>query len=97
MRILRTDDLELGKEIDLTLNLISSRSADGEISFVADTNAPDAWTLSGRYEVAGDHISVSVNIKQNKAIKNKFTVIGSNIKLLAENIVQQASSWILNR
>ncbi len=91
------DDLELAKYINQQLNEIASRGIDGSISFVNQTNAPDSWSLAGRYEVKANSISVKVNIKQGKVVKYRFEVTGNknNIKELAQKIVEQATEWIL--
>lgn len=89
------DDLELSKAINQALNNISSRGAETNISYVIGTNSPDAYALSGRYEVKGNDITVKVNIRKNKEIKYKFELKGkiANLAALAENIVKNAADW----
>ncbi|WP_169306817.1 caspase family protein [Pedobacter polaris] len=89
------DDLELSKSINQALNNISSRGVDANITYVIGTNSPEAFALSGRYEVKGDEIIVKVNIRQHKEIKHRFELKGKkeNLAALAETIVQLAAQW----
>ncbi|MGB3345613.1 MAG: hypothetical protein WBA61_17010 [Aequorivita sp.] len=70
---------------------ISTRG-NGTISFVANTNTPDAHTLSGRYEVDGNTITLKINIRQSNETKYRFEMTGSKEKLteLAEAITTKA-------
>lgn len=90
------DDLELSKAINLNLNNISSRGNGSNINFVQGTNSPDAYALSGRYEVKDGQILVKVNIRKNKELKHKFELSGKSVNLeaLAAEIVKQAAGWI---
>ncbi|MGB3345609.1 MAG: caspase family protein [Aequorivita sp.] len=85
------DDLGLSKLIDQNLLNISTRG-NGTISFVANTNTPDAHTISGRYEVIGNTITVKINIRQSNETKSRFEMTGSKDKLteLAEAISTKA-------
>lgn len=89
------DDLELSKIINQALNNISSRGADANISYVIGTNSPDAYALSGRYEVKGSEIVVRINIRKNKEIKYRFEAKGKKEDLvtLAEDIVKITAEW----
>jgi WD40 repeat protein/uncharacterized caspase-like protein len=89
------DDLELSKIINGALTNVSTRGANSNITFVNGTNSPDAYTLSGRYEIKNDNIVVKVNIRRNKELKYKFEVAGKKGELtsLAEEIVKQAAAW----
>lgn len=89
------DDIDLSKTINLALNTISTRGTNLNISFVNGTNSPDAYALSGRYELANDKIVVRVNVRKNKELKHKFEVTGKKSELsgLAEEIVKQAAIW----
>lgn len=90
------DDLELSKLINLQLNEWSARGGDSKLVYVTATNAPDAYMLTGRYEVKGDELMMKVNIKQGKEIKYRFETKGSkaNLKALAERVSQQAIEWV---
>ncbi|MEO7922553.1 MAG: caspase family protein [Chitinophagaceae bacterium] len=90
------DDLELSKMINLQLNDIASRGTDSRIVYVTATNSPDAYSLSGRYTIKDNAITVTVNIKQNKLIKMKFELVGRSDKPgdLAAAIADKAA-WLV--
>ncbi len=90
------DDLELSKLINLQLNEIASRGADSKIVYVTATNSPDAYTLTGRYEINGNGITVKVNVKQHKEIKYRFDQTGTKDKLkeLAAAIAGRAAESV---
>jgi WD40 repeat protein len=91
------DNIELSGLVNQSMSEMSARSADSQISYSTASNSPDAWSLSGRYELSGDDIIVKINIKQNKEIKNKMEVKGkkTDLKALATVVVSQATDWIL--
>ncbi len=90
------DDLELSKMINLQLSDIASRGADSKIVYVTATNSPDAYSLSGRYTIKGNVITVTVTIKQNKMIKSKFELSGIKDKLseLAAKIADKSAGLV---
>ncbi|MDZ4795551.1 MAG: caspase family protein [Bacteroidota bacterium] len=90
------DDLELSKMINLQLSDIATRGTDSRIVYVTATNSPDAFTLSGRYEIKGTAITVKVNIKQKKEIKYRFEVNGTTTKLgeLAVEVAAKAAGMV---
>lgn len=90
------DDLELSKTINLQLSDLATRGADSKIVYVTATNSPDAYSLSGRYTVTGNTISITVNLKQNKVIKTKFLVSGTKDKLkeLVTAVVDKAAGMV---
>ncbi len=90
------DDLELSKQINLQLNDLALRGADSKIVYVTATNSPDAYSLSGRYLVKGNAITVTVNIKQHKTIQTKFELTGTTDKLsnLAAAIADKAAGMV---
>lgn len=90
------DDLELSKQINLQLNDLATRGKDSRIVYVTATNAPDAYSLSGRYTVKGNELTVTVNIRQNKQVKTKFELKGSKDKLpeLAAAIAEKAAGLV---
>ena len=75
------DDLELSKLINVQLGAISSRGAESGIVFMTNTNSPDAWSLSGRYEITGNDVLLKASLKQNRVIKQRFEVRGTKDKL----------------
>ncbi len=90
------DDLELSKTINLQLNDLAARGSDSKIVYVTATNSPDAYSISGRYTVKGNTITMTVNLKQNKTIKAKLEVSGTKDKLneLAREAVEKATALI---
>ena len=90
------DDLELSKMINLQLSDRAARGTESKIVYVTATNSPDAYSLSGRYLVKGDAVTVTVNIKQNKTIRSKFELSGTKNKLgeLAAAIADKAAGQV---
>jgi len=91
------DNLQLNSILDNLLNEISARGEENPITYVAGSSSPDAYSLVGRYDVKGDDLAVKVNIRQNNQTKYKFELSGkkSNLKDLAEQVVTQATDWIV--
>jgi len=83
--------------LDNLLNEISARGEENAITYVAGSTSPDAYSLGGRYEVKGGDLTVKVNIRQNNETKYKFELNGkkSDLKALAEQVVNQATDWIV--
>ncbi|MBL0233871.1 MAG: caspase family protein [Chitinophagaceae bacterium] len=75
------DDLELSKLVNVKLGAISSRGTESGIVFMTNTNSPDAWSLTGRYEITGNNVLLKANLKQNRVIKQRFEVRGTKDKL----------------
>jgi hypothetical protein len=90
------DDQELSKLINLQLSDIASRGTESKIVYVTATNSPDAYSLTGRYTLKGNTMTVTVNIKQNKTIRSKFELSGTKDKLneLAAAIAERATGMI---
>lgn len=90
------DDLEMSKQVNLQLNDMAVRGTDAKIVYVTATNSPDAWSLSGRYTVSENAVTISVNIKQNKIIKTKFELKGTKDKLseLAVAVAEKAARFV---
>lgn len=95
--LITDDDLELSSYVNQELNYFASRETDGGINFISGTISPVAWSLTGRYTVFAEKVSVKINIKQNKIIKGFFEVAGTktNLKELAVDIVRLARQRIL--
>lgn len=85
------DDLELSKLVNAQLNDVATRGEGGKILYNIASSSPDAWSLSGRYEVKGSEVVVKVNLKQSKMIKQRFEVSGNKDQLL------ELSVTIMNR
>jgi len=90
------DNLELSKQINLQLNDLSARGTESKIVYTTATNATDAYTLVGRYEVKGNIVTIKVSIKQNKEIKQRFELSGTKNKLneLAAAVVEKAAGMV---
>ena len=67
--------------------------------YVTATNAPDAWSMSGRYKTTGNSITVTINLKQNKQIVKKFEESGTRDKLaeLAARVAEKAAEMVVGR
>ncbi len=91
-----TDDLELSKMINLQLNEMAARGTESKIDYLTATNSPDAYTMTGRYEIKGNSITIKVNVKQNKEIKYRFEISGTKDKLneLALMIADKAAGMV---
>jgi hypothetical protein len=89
------DDLGLNKLTDQELNEISARGTEATITYAAGSNSPDAYTLSGRYTVTGNAVSIKVIIRKNNEIKQRLELTGTKDKLtdLAKSIAVQAADW----
>jgi WD40 repeat protein/uncharacterized caspase-like protein len=90
------DDLELNRLINLQLIDMATRGNDSKIIYVTATNSPEAYSLSGRYKVMGKIVTVYVNVKQGKTVKQKLEVKGSadNLNELAAEVVKKATAII---
>jgi WD40 repeat protein/uncharacterized caspase-like protein len=90
------DNLELSKLINLQLSDLSTRGSDSKIVYVTATNSPDAYTLSGRYDVKGSDVIVRISIKRNNKTAFRFEQNGSMDKLtgLAAAISSKAAEMV---
>jgi hypothetical protein len=90
------DDLEFSKLVNLQLNELAVRGSNSSIVYVTATNAPDAYSMSGRYKTDGNTITVTVNLKQHKQIIQKFEATGTKDKLkeLAAVIAERAAGLV---
>jgi len=89
------DDMELSKTVNQQLNTASARGTEGKVLYITGSNSPDAYTLSGRYDVKGNDITVRVNIIRNKQIVHRFEVKGNKEEMvqLAQQIVRMVETW----
>ncbi|MBI5373406.1 MAG: caspase family protein [Sphingobacteriales bacterium] len=90
------DDLELSKQVNLQLTDLAARGGNSQIVYVTATNVPDAFSLSGRYRVSGNNITVTINLKQNRVVRQKFELSGTKDKLaeLAAGIAARAAELV---
>jgi WD40 repeat protein/uncharacterized caspase-like protein len=92
------DDLDFSNTLNLKLGDMSARNAESKIIYATASTSPDAYSLTGRYTVKDNAITVSVNIKQNKIVKSKFTITGTKDKIteMAAEIINKATLFVLN-
>jgi hypothetical protein len=90
------DDLRLRISIDQALKEISTTGKDGKIVYNQATASPDAYKLSGKYEVKGNNVNVKFTIKKGNDLKDKFEENGTKDKpkALADSIVARVAKWI---
>jgi len=91
------DDLHLNSLLDMQLNEIAARGDENAITYIPGSASPDAYSLGGRYEVKGDDITLKVNIRQYDTTQYKFELTGkkNDLKAIAEQVVKQATDWIV--
>ncbi len=89
------DNLGLNKLIDQQLNYISLRGTDASIVYAGTTSSAEAYTLSGRYYITSNAITIKIFIIQNKEVKQKIDLIGTKDKLdeFSSLIATQAAEW----
>ncbi|MEO7924794.1 MAG: caspase family protein [Chitinophagaceae bacterium] len=94
------DNIKLRSAVDKELMSISSRGADGDITYSAEYEGTDAYGLTGEYKIAGDSISTSILlIKGGIEILQRFEIKGniSDINSLAISITNAATAWLKTR
>lgn len=93
------DDLGLNRLTDMQLNDIAQRGSNAAIAYIAGTAAPDAFTLSGRYSISGNTISIKIFIRSNNELKQKLELSGIKDKLseLVSLIVDKAAELTKNK
>jgi hypothetical protein len=92
------DNLDLVEIINNQMTALSESGTESTIIFVATIHSPDAYLLTGRYEVKGDSVTVFVNIKKNKGLLHRLDPIsGTTDKLeeLAAAIVNKSVEWVV--
>ena len=89
------DNLELSKLVNLQLSDISVRGTDSKIVYVTATNSPDAYTLSGRYDVKNNEVSIRISIKKNNETKYRFEekCPKNKLKEMVVDLVTKAADW----
>ena len=90
----KTDNLKLRNLIDKELSSISTRGNAATISYSADYEGNDAYSLAGDYAVNNNNVEVTVLLTQGDGVvKSKFTISGSvdNLKKLAADIAEKAA------
>jgi kynureninase len=84
------DDLELSKLLNAALNKLANSSGSA-ISF-SQSGSYNAWTLTGRYQISGNEVTVRANLKQANEVKFRFELKGkrSDLTALAEQMIEKA-------
>jgi len=91
------DDLNLRRLLDKQLEWLSRAEGGKKIIFLPSASSPDAWYLTGSYEVKDNKVIVKAKLKQDKPQEHSFEEIsGSRDKLdaLVSDIIQKALDWI---
>ncbi|MGN6419624.1 MAG: caspase family protein [Pseudobacter sp.] len=87
------DDIKLTKEVNRALSLLQTDL--NSVAFIPETESPDAYTLTGAYEINGPAINMTVNVTLNSTIRYSFPVKGTrnDIPALAMEIARKAGAW----
>lgn len=93
------DDLGLNRLTDMQLNTISQSGSDAAIVYVPGSVALDAFTLSGRYTIAGNSVSIKIFIRSNNELRQKFELAGTKDKLgeLVSLIADKTAEWVKSK
>ena len=95
------DNLELGKLINDQFNDVYSRGTEGPIAFVVSTDSPDAFMVTGKYEVKGDEVKMKINIRQNKDKIQRYKIecMGkkNDLKSLADLVIAKSLAAIRDK
>ncbi len=93
------DDLEISKLVNAELNDIASRGEKNNFLFLPATASSDAYSLSGRYDVSGDAITIRVALKQGREIRQRFELKGSakDLRSFCREIAAKGSSLLVNQ
>jgi len=75
------DVLGLGKIVDEALRDISFRGTEAPLIFLDTRDFPDAYSLSGRYSVSGNEITLKVNLFKGSEKKQTLTFTREKDKL----------------
>ncbi len=91
------DVLDLKNKVESALNdLIATRGADAPVLTMEAKDYPGAYTLSGRYTLRGEEISVSCKVFRATVAVGEFVVTGTKSKLpeLAQLVLTQAQALV---
>lgn len=94
-KVSNDDDLELIAEVNRALENAAAAER-SEISYVAGSASPEAYSLTGSYQLGGNVVTVSLNIKQGRNITERLTEVGDrrSLPVLAAKIVARATKWV---
>ncbi|WP_165841048.1 WD40 domain-containing protein [Larkinella punicea] len=91
------DVLDLKNKVESALNdLIATRGADAPVLTMEAKDYPGAYTLSGRYTLRGEEISVSCKVFRATVAVGEFVVTGTKSKLpeLAQSVLTRAQDLV---
>jgi WD40 repeat protein len=89
------DDLEMSRTINQSLQ----ESSSNEIIYSATASSANAYSLSGRYDVKDNTVTISFSIKKNNKTLFRFEKeAGPKDKLreLADTVVTKAVEWVIS-
>lgn len=88
------DDLEMSRTINQSLQESSSK----EIIYAATASSSNAYSLSGRYDVKDNAVTISFSIKKNNKTLFRFekeTGAKDKLRELADKVVTMAVEWVV--
>jgi hypothetical protein len=90
------DRLKLASLVDEALRTDAARGQSSSLVYVDASDIPDAYTLAGRYRVAGNDVSIAVSLLRGEELAGNSTVAGqvTSVGKLAADIVVQAELWL---
>ncbi len=88
------DDLKLSRMINLQLETLAA-AAGNTIDYTKNADVSSAISLSGRYDVKNNDVTVRISIKKNDETRYRFEEKGQKDKLkeLVDNLVKKAAEW----
>ncbi len=93
----KLDNLKLRSAIDKELMNISSRGGSADITYSADYEGVDAYTLTGDYKIVGAVVTVNaLLVKGGTEVKYTYEIKGTNADLtaLVTGITSTAFDWM---
>jgi len=93
------DHLSLTQRINQQLRELSARGRKAPLIFVDTAEFPEAYSLAGRYRLAGETLQVTFRLFRGKERVGEFTVSGNPAALeqLAADILQAAGKQIIKQ
>lgn len=90
------DDLNMSKLLSLKLTEMAASGKNSNIVFSNSTISSGGYFLTGLYSVAGDKISVTINLKNKNVVQYKFELSGTKNKLddLVTTIAENATKVV---
>ncbi|RZJ89042.1 MAG: hypothetical protein EOO60_10465, partial [Hymenobacter sp.] len=91
-----TDDLGLSNLLDAELHSLVARGTTPDFAFADNTASPDAYRLTGRYEVKGEQVKMRVDVRKGKEVLTRLEerATKGDLKNVATTIAARATDWI---